>query len=511
MHVPLINTLINTRKMYVALNISNNDLRILSVKGRQVKDWGSHAITDGLVLDGMILQPQTVGEAIDALFKSTKIPKEKVITSLSGLSFTYRFLSLPRVKPDILEESILRAAKKEISLPLDELYLSWQALPSKGDEQTFFVLGVPRNLVDAMVQALTIAGVEPYLMDLRPLAIARAANRRDAIVASLESDGFDIVFVADGIPSVIHTVSPRSEGTTLDDNIQRLADELTKTEAFYQSGHPENQLGPDTPLLLTGELAAEAPTTGLLQAEIEYQVEPLIASLEFPPDLPIATYTANIGLVLKKIPQKSAKDEVTLFHDININILSGKYRKSGTYRPSVKQILLGIFTAIVVILLFPFYQMRSQLVMENLDREHELQVVSRLLNLTTLAAEETIQIEETILEINKSQETLKEGLQSIMGTRGDFTGNLQVVSEVMPLLTCFTSMEIDREMITVQGETDSVFTVVNYATNLEAEDTFSEVRITSLDEAASAITAGAAPESTTSEESVIIFEIRIDK
>ena len=118
----------------------------------------------------------------------------------------------------------------------------------------------------------------------------------------------------------MHTISPRGEGATLEDNIHRLADELTKTVVFYQSSHPENQLSPATPLLITGGLAGESATGGLLQAEVEYPVEPLIPPLEFPPDLPIALYAANIGLALKKIPQKAAvKGEAACFYDININ------------------------------------------------------------------------------------------------------------------------------------------------------------------------------------------------
>ena len=36
------------------------------------------------------------------------------------------------MKPSLVEEAILRAARKEISLPLDELYLSWQPIPGTG-------------------------------------------------------------------------------------------------------------------------------------------------------------------------------------------------------------------------------------------------------------------------------------------------------------------------------------------------------------------------------------------
>ena len=186
--------------MYVTLNISATNIRLLSVKGRQVKKWGNAPLAPRLVRDGLILQPKAVGATIDALFKSTKIPKKRAITSLTGLSFTYRFLSLPRMKPALLKEAIPRGARKEIPLPLEELYLSWQAIGGGHDELDFSVVGVPRNLIDAVVQTLAEAGVKPYIMDLKPLALARAASRGDALIVALEPDCFDIVLVANGMP-----------------------------------------------------------------------------------------------------------------------------------------------------------------------------------------------------------------------------------------------------------------------------------------------------------------------
>ncbi len=472
--------------MYVTLNISNHNIKVLSVKGKQVKKWGNLSLENELVQDGQIIEPQTVGEEIANLFKSTGVPKEKVITSISGLSCTYRFLNLPRMKPAMLDEAILRATRKEISLSLDELYLSWQLLPGKGEEQSYFVLGVPRNPIDALEETLKIAGIEPYLVDLQSLALARAANRSDAIVVNIEPDCFDIVFVTGGIPTVIHTINPRSEGATLEDNIGRLADELTKTAAFYQNRNPQSPLSPTTPLLLTGDLALELPASGLLQAEIEYPIEPLTPPLEYPPELPVASYTANMGLSLKKTPFKSASSgEDGRFHDININILSGKYRKIRAKPKPAKLILFGVFIAVAVISLFPLYQVRSQVIEENTRQQTEFSNISRELNLATLVFEENAQIEEEIREINTSNEALQAAHQSLLGTRGDFTSNLRFVTGALPPLTYFTSIEINYRQVTVRGETDSVFTVIDYAIALESAEIFPEVRITELDESTS--------------------------
>jgi Tfp pilus assembly protein PilN len=458
------------------------------------------------------LQPQAVGEAINSLFKSTGIPRDNVITSIAGLSFTYRFINLPRMKPSLLEEAILRAAKKEISLPIDELYVSWQPIPGKGDEQSFFVLGVPRNMVDATVQTLKIASVEPYLMDLRPLALARMANRSDAIVVNMDADCFDIVFIANGLPTVIHTISPRSEGATLEDNIHRLADELTKTAAFYQSNHPEIQFSPSTPLLLTGDLAVEAPTSGLLQSEIEYPIEPLIPPVEFPNSLPIASYTASIGLALKKTLLKpSARGEDARFYDININILAGKYRKPKAKPIPLRNILLIGFLVVVIGLLFPLYQARTQLNADNKLLETELSNVDRELNLASLVNEETVNTEYSIFEILDTTEAIKAANLSILDTRGDFNTGLQTVTEIMPPNTSFTSIEILKDAITIKGETDSVFTVVDYVAALESKSIFTNVRITQLDEGLITSSGDGIIGTTPTQVTGVTFEILIQK
>ena len=471
--------------MSVTLNISNTSIRLLSVMERHVQVWGDVPLAPGLVKDGLILQPKAVGEAIDALFKSTKVSKEQVITSLTGLSFTHCILNLPRMKPALLEEAILRGAKKEIPLPLEELYLSWQAIGGGHDELNYFVIGVPRNLIDAVTQTLAEAGVKPYIMDLKPLALARAANRGDALIVNLEPDCFDIVLVANGIPAIMHTITPRGEGASLEDNIRRLTDEISKTVNFYNNSHPENLLSPTTPLLLTGELSADATTSQLIQAQVEYPVELLVPPLEFPPDLPVALYTSNMGLALKEVPQKTVSGgDATRFHDINLNILSGKYRATA-HRVPVRRILLPLALIIAIGLLFPLYYVKSQATAETMRLQTELAGVSDALREELLVFNEAKQIEDTINEIVAAADTLKQEHRDILSKGGGFTKNLRLVTNVLPSKAYFTSIEINTSRIIVEGEADSSFAVISYAMALEAQQGLSEVRIAEIGESGS--------------------------
>ena len=469
--------------MYTTLCISNNSIKILTVKGKRIHRWGSVALPEGLVRDGLITQPEAVAESIDSLFKSLKVPKEKVIVSVSGLSFTYRFLNLPRIKPDILEEAIRRGAKKDISIPLNELYLSWQALPVQEDEHTYFIIGVSRYLVDALTQTLEVAGIEPYLMDIQPLALARAANCSKAIIVSLEPESYDIIIVADGIPTIIHTISPRGKGSILEDNIERLADELTKTIAFFQNNYPGTALDTATPLLVTGELAEARETQELLQSMTEYNVEILEPALEHPSDLSVALYSANIGLVLKKLPtRRPDREETGKFHDVNINLLEEKYRKVKAPPTSTKFIIIGATLAIAVIFLYPLYQSKTQLSADNSFLEDRQYRIDRELSLASLIAEETIVTENTTQELTTNLQLIQGVHQDILGFRGDYVDEYQEVIGNLPESLYITSVDIKKDFIIVEGETESVFTVVKYVTRLEQNGNFPEIRIVELDE-----------------------------
>jgi Tfp pilus assembly protein PilN len=498
--------------MYTALNIGSRNIKVLTLSGKQVKTWANLDIANGLVRDGMILKPQAVGEAIDSLFKSSGVPRNNVIVSVAGMPFTYRFINLPRLNPSLVEEAILRTVKKEITLPLDELYVAWQPTVKKKDEQEYFVAGVPRNTVDTLLQTLETAKVEPYLIELRGLALARAANRSDAIIVNMEPDCFDIVLVTNGLPSVLHTLSPRGEGATLEDNIFRLANELTKITAFSQSSESNTQISPSTPLLLTGELAAGAMASGLLQSQIEYQIEPLVPPVESPKNLPIAEYTCSIGLALKKTKIKlAANGGITHFYDIDVDILAGKYHQPKVKPVTMKGLLPAIALVVAVGLLFPLLLARTQVINESQTLETELNRVNRQLNLAQAINQETIQTEATISEITALAAALKAANDSILGVRGDYGASLQWVTADMPATFYFTSIEVLNDSITIKGEADNIFTVIQYAASIEAQGIFKEVRIVQMYEAVVTIPDTSGGTSSPVVVTVIAFEILCTK
>jgi type IV pilus assembly protein PilM len=465
-------------RTYVTLNINAGDIRAFSMRGGRVKKWGSTPLAPGLVRDGLILQPSAVAEAIHLLFETMGIPKKRVIVSVTGLSFTYRILSLPQMDSELLDEAIQRAAKREMPLPVEELYLSWQAIGQTDGENDFFVLGVPRNLVTAVVETLTGAGIRPYIMDLKPLALARAPAKNDAIVVSMEPECFDIVLSVNGTTEVMHAVTPKGEGASIQDHVRQLTDELSRTVKYYNSSHADDPLSTDTPLLLTGQLATNSAISELVQAEMEYPVKPLVPPLHFQPELPVALYAANMGLALRKTRSTNG------FHDTQLNILAGTY-KTRHIHISLKNVIPYLVLAVIAGLLIPFFQLKNGAVAETARLQSEMDTATHELNLAELAHNRAVaseaEAQAAVSQVNAVLEALRQEHMTMLAGAGDFAGNLELVTDVLPPLASFTSVEMDNFRIIVEGLVDNPFTVLSYARALEAE-AFSETRIAEINE-----------------------------
>jgi hypothetical protein len=173
------------------------------------------------------------------------------------------------------------------------------------------------------------------------------------------------------------------------------------------------------------------------------------------------------------------------------------------------QICLGIFLAVGLIFLFPLYQALHNLGTENTRLDNELRLATRELNLANLAAEETARAVANILQTANITDILKTTNRGILGDRGSFTRNLKAVTAAQPSATYFTSIEIGHSRIILRGQTDSVFTAVDYATALEAVP-FRDVRIAGLDEVISRMNRADDAESPPTEIRVVSFEITIN-
>ena len=297
---PTLNLHIALKKQTVTLNIEGQGIRALVARGSSVVAWQEVPLGPGLVKDGVIIDAEAVGATLRTMLDSEAMSTGKLVAGITGFRSIARVLELPKMNPELLEEAVTREAKREMPVPMEDIYLSWQSLGIDDGHERVFALGVPRDILDPLLKAVTVAKRQLTAVDTKPLALARAANRDEAIIADIELGSADIVVVTSGVPVIMRTVVERDGEPDGEERVQRFREEVTRTVKFYNDTHRQEPLEPSTPIFVTGSLAEQAVTEPF-DSLGQYPVEALSPPLACPTELPLQSYAVNVGLALKEV------------------------------------------------------------------------------------------------------------------------------------------------------------------------------------------------------------------
>jgi len=310
-------------KRVTTLFIRDTSINLLVMKGGQVEKWASLPLEPGLVSQGLIVDEAQVAVNVKQIFKETGAKTKKVITALSGYDSLYRIITLPDLPEAVLPEAIRREARRTIPTPLEEVYFSYQRLPTltKGEGRIFLVT-FPRNLVDALIRTLHQAGVKPYVLDLAPLALCRIPNEPRAIIVNARLDYLEVAVITDRLPQVIRRLSLPGEAESLEERLPLIAEEFNRTVSFYNSGHIERPLDSNVPVFVCGDLAEVPERWETVVSQAGYSVSLLPLPVEPPEGFNPNEFMVNIGLALKELlVEKEGAD----FSIVNFNALPEAY------------------------------------------------------------------------------------------------------------------------------------------------------------------------------------------
>jgi len=451
-------------KRFVTLEIDTTTIRFMESTGERVVKWASLSLDPTMIRDGVISDPQALSAAVRQLMDSSGIKAKDVIASVSGLYSVSRVVAVSNPPGGVTtRESVLEAAGDIMPLSMDELYLSWQTITAGGGAQQVLVVGVPRDVIDAEIQALRTAGINPRTLDFKAIALARAVNKEQALILNIEPSSFDIVIVVNGIPEVMRTIAWQQNGLTVEDRVEHLAMNLALTVGFYNSHHPNTPLDPATPFLITGQLSGDLDLMEKLPARVSYPIESLAPRLECPKHMPVSQYAVNIGLALKgRAPAKSLEQDGYLPPDINL--LPETYK---AWKPSARQVYFACGVIAAIALLLPLYQVTSGAMDKTADLQAEYTNLNNELQLRQLELKNREPLQKAIGEYN-----------TIVNMGGGFTEDLRVIkSEADRLGVQVESISHDGKSITVncQTEPESYIVFREYARSLEESGRFSTV------------------------------------
>lgn len=494
-------------KQATSIFIDDSIISVLHVVGKQPQNWATLPLEPGLVKDGTILDINVVATKIKEVYHSAHLGGGKVVAGISGINCLYRIIALPSLPENMLPEAVKREAARILGVPMEQFYLSWQTLPSINKSETrVYLVATPKRTVDTLISTLRKAGLNPYLMDLKPLALARTTTETEAIIVDVQPTNFDIIILTDMIPQVIRSL-PIAQDTSQEERLSLIKVELERAITFYNSGHKDMPLESSIPLLISGDISEHEDTWHLLSGEKGNPIRLLPCPLKTPEKFTFSQYSTNTGLVFKETAEKAA----TAFSLVNLNIFPEIYRPKP--RPVHEVLFIPVLIggiALVALGAFmlantvaekkaPFSEypavLASFFFTHNSPYANQLQleldnITQTIVSKTTSAQTEIEAFEAEIKALTKqyssqvqAQEDVIEAFNSVLDplkpNKDEINGDLAEMNK-LPGAIDLLSVNHNTETMTIQGTASDENTIFSYASNLRSSNRFALVVISEL-------------------------------
>ncbi|MBI4236645.1 MAG: PilN domain-containing protein [Chloroflexi bacterium] len=454
----------------VTLSVEADAVRMVVFRGSRVVSWATMPLPAGTIRDGAVEDQQALRDIVRALLVPEGLETtRRLLVTIPGNRAMLRTVALPDIKENVLKDAVPRLARTELPVALEEVYLFWRTLPGQDGHRTLFFLGVLRGIMQSHVRAIHELGLRPRRVDIRPFALAKAANRKECLIVDIASGGLDIVVVAGGVPVMVRSLGPTPGETSSEKRASRISEEIGRTLQFHENEERKGVSLRQASLLITGDMASEPLLADLLRKSVALPLEPIKVPLDCPEGFPVAEYAANLGLALQSMPARIP------FCQFNVNLMPAEL---GPRPIPYKQVGVGLAIAAALGGLAPVAGYKASLdqdvarlvgIREPLTRE----VTARRKMLADLRS-----LEERVQKTNAEADSLEKGFGSLVAGRGTLSTVLQVATNAAPPQVALETAKAETgKSVTLSGKTDSYETALRYLRALEETGQFKKVQL----------------------------------
>lgn len=274
--------------MAIGLDIGSSAVRVAELEQRRggtlrLIRSGEVALPPGAVVDGDVVEPTVVADALRKLWDSTGVRGRNVAVGLASQRVTVRQLDLPDMPDTELAAAVRLQAQDQLPMPIDEALLDYvvvERYPVGDDRQNVRVLLVAaeREMVERLLTAVTGAKLRPILVDLdafallRSLATPTVLDEEAELVVDIGATVTKIAVHRGGRPLFVRMVRLGGDASTRD--LQKVL-ELSWEEA------EKAKLDASGALASGVELDPDDERAGALRSGVRRVVTEIVTSLDF--------------------------------------------------------------------------------------------------------------------------------------------------------------------------------------------------------------------------------------
>ena len=133
-------------------------------------------LVDDAIVEGEVMDPGIVADAVRGLFASAGLKPRQVITAVGGRDVIIKKIPMDRMKEAEAREVIRWEAEQHVPFDMDNVELDFQILDPDGEglQMTVLLVAAKRELIDHKVSLLSEVGVDPAIIDVDSFALHNA-------------------------------------------------------------------------------------------------------------------------------------------------------------------------------------------------------------------------------------------------------------------------------------------------------------------------------------------------
>ena len=172
------------------LDINDLSLKIVKLKKKRsgfvLDSFNEVNIAPGIIEEGVVMDEGALVRVIKhacATVKGKKINTKYVVASLPEEKSFLQVIQMPKMNDEELKLAVPFEAENFIPLPIEEVYLDYQVIPSIKDyfdHLEVLIVATPKKIVDSYVSCIKKAGLIPVVLEAESEAITRALVKKEA-------------------------------------------------------------------------------------------------------------------------------------------------------------------------------------------------------------------------------------------------------------------------------------------------------------------------------------------
>lgn len=253
---------------------------------------GESAAPAGSLEGGRVLDPAALGQALRQLIARTEVTTTRALIAASDALASFRVLTFPKTASSAEIDSTIQS---QLDMGSDRMSMRHHEVLAGRDEVTVFATIWDREAVLAIAAAVRQAGLEPAVVDLKSLCIARVLPETSCILLDMSVDPCEAFLVDERVPRIWNSFRLASGG----DLALAVANGLKPVLSFHRRS-TGGDFGPSSPILIRLDQALPSMLTGRIEQLTGHSVIPVPQPPRIDPDVRFGPFLTCLGLVMRR-------------------------------------------------------------------------------------------------------------------------------------------------------------------------------------------------------------------